>query len=141
MKLDTDKLIRYKLENAKVGDKVIIGNCIDPPLWDFTETTVKSVSQKRGYITLANGSKYKKDGGKIGVGRWGRCYSDNFFECSEDNMQIINSYMEIMRKANGIVKWINDVGKCCFEKLYALPEEKISTLYRALEGLEKVEVR
>lgn len=135
MKLDTDKLIRYNLSNVKVGDKVIIGNCFDPPLWNFTETTVKSVSQKRGDITLANGNRYRKDGYKMGSGRWGRFYSDIFFECSEDNMQIINNYIEIQSKAEGIVAWINNVGKCCFEKLYALPEEKISTIYRALEDL------
>lgn len=129
MKLDINKLSKYDLTNVKVGDKVIVGYNEYSTLWNFEETIVKSVSLKRGYITLSNGNKYQKDGRKMGVGRWDFHFSDDFFEYTQGNIEVINSYIISKKKAKEIVKWLCEIEKQGFKMLYDLPEDKINVLY------------
>jgi hypothetical protein len=135
MKLDISKLSEYDLNNAKAGDKVIIGYNEYSDLWCFQEVTIKSVSSKRGDITLSNGSKYRKDGKKMGVGRWDFHFSDDFFEYTQGNIKAINSYMATKNKANKIIKWFGELEKQGFKMLYDLPEDKISVLHKTLQEI------
>ena len=129
MKLDKSKLSKYDLNNAKAGDKVIVGYCYDAPLWRFNEVTIKSVSPKRGDITLSDGKRYQKDGRKMGVGRWNRHYGDNFFEYTQENIATINSYIEARNEAGYIVQLFRKIEMQGFKMLYDLPEDKINVLY------------
>jgi hypothetical protein len=94
MNFDKSKVSKYDLNNAKAGDKVIVGYCYNYPLWSFKEVTIKSVSPKRGDITLSNGSRYKKDGRKMGLGRWDSHYGDDFFEYTQENIKVIKRYYQ-----------------------------------------------
>lgn len=134
MKLDMNNLSKYDLANAKVGDKIIVG-CDNLSLWSFKEVTIKSVSPKRGDITLSNGSKYQKDGRKMGVGRWDSHYSDNFFEYTRGNIEVINNYMISKNKANEIIKWLCEIEKQGFKMLYDLSEEDISVLHKTMKKI------
>jgi hypothetical protein len=135
MKLDISKLSKYDLNNVKAGDKVIVGYNEYSALWNFEETIVKSVSLKRGYITLSNGNKYRKDGRKMGVGKWDFGYRDTLFSVSKENIKIINSYIISKNKANEIVKWLCEIEKQGFKMLYDLPEDKISVLHKTLQEI------
>ena len=135
MKLDISKLSEYDLNNAKAGDKVIVGYCYDAPLWRFNEVTIKSVSPKRGDITLSNGSRYKKDGRKMGVGRWDLHYSDDFFEYTQGNIEVINRYMVSKNEANMVISWLREIEIQGFKMLYDLPEDKISVLHKTLQKI------
>lgn len=132
MKLDINKLTKYDLSNAKVGDSVIIGYNEYSALWNFKEAIIKSVSSKRGDITLSNGSRYQKDGRKRGVGRWDLRYSDDFFEYTQGNIKVINSYVVSKNETNEIKKWFREIEKQGFKMLYDLPEDKISVLHKTL---------
>lgn len=134
MKLNMNNLSKYDLANAKVGDKIIVG-CDNLSLWSFKEVTIKSVSPKRGDITLSNGSKYQKDGRKMGVGRWDPHYSDNFFEYTRGNIEVINNYMVSKNKANEIIKWLCEIEKQGFKMLYDLSEEDISVLHKTMKKI------
>ena len=135
MKIDISKLSEYDLNNAKAGDKVIVGYIEYSALWRFEETIVKSVSLKRGYITLSNGNKYRKDGRKMCVGRWDSAYRDTFFSDSKENIKIINSYLISKKEANEIIKWLCEFEKQGFKMLYDLPEDKISVLHKTLQEI------
>lgn len=134
MKLDMNNLSNYDLANAKVGDKIIVG-CYNLSLWSFKEVTIKSVSPKRGDIMLSNGSRYQKDGRKMGVGRWDSHYSDNFFEYTRGNIEVINNYMISKNKANEIIKWLCEIEKQGFKMLYDLSEEDISVLHKTMKKI------
>ena len=135
MKIDISKLSEYDLNNAKAGDKVIVGYKEYSELWDFEETTVKSVSPKRGYITLSNGNKYRKDGRKMCVCRWDFAYRDTLFSGSKENIKIINSYRISRNEAHKIIKWLCELEKQGFKMLYDLPEDKISVLHKTLQEI------
>ena len=45
MKLDTNSLSKYDLTNAKVGDKIIVGNYDTYFLWSFKEVTIRFVQR------------------------------------------------------------------------------------------------
>lgn len=132
MKLDAANLSKYDLTNAKAGDKIIVGN-YNYSFWSFKEVTIKSVSPKRGDITLSNGSKYQKDERKIGVSKWNlQHYSDNFFEYTQENIKAINGYMISMNEANEIIDWFREIEKRGFKMLYDLSEEEISVLHKTM---------
>ena len=135
MELDKSKFKLYDLDKAKVGDKIIIGRCYDYPLWSFDEVTIKSISPKRGDITLSNGKRYQKDGRKIGVDRWESHYGDDFFEHTQENIAIINSYLKAMNEAGYIVQLFREIEKQGFQMLYNLPEDKISVLHKTLQEI------
>jgi hypothetical protein len=138
MKLDMDKLTEYDLRHAKAGDEVIIGNCYDPPRWHFCKTIVKSVSVKRGYVTMGDGKRYMKDGRKIGCGRRERHYGDSFFAYTQDNIKVVNKYIESKSKVSDILKLIDKIEKQGFKTLYDLPENKINILHKAMMEIFEV---
>lgn len=135
MKLDVDNLNKYDLTNAKVGDKIIVGNYDNYFLWSFKEVTIKSVSPKRGDITLSNGSRYQKDGRNMSVGKWDFHYGDYFFEYTQGNIEVITSYMVSQNEANEIIKWVREIEKQSFKMLYDLSEEEISVLHKTMKGI------
>lgn len=132
MRLDIDNLSKYDLANAKIGDKIIVGNYNNYFLWSFKEVTIKSVSPKRGDITLSNGSRYQKDGRKMSVGKWDFHYSDYFFEYTQGNIEVITSYRVSKNEANEIIKWVREIEKQSFKMLYDLPEDKIDILHKTM---------
>jgi hypothetical protein len=134
MKLDMANLSKYDLTNAKVGDKVIVGYD-NYPLWSFKEVKIKSVSSKRGDITLSDGKRYKKDGRKMGVGRWDFHYNDDFFEYTQENIEVINSYISAKNEAGYIVHLFRKIEMQGFKMLYDLPENKINVLYTTLKDV------
>jgi hypothetical protein len=140
MKLDMNNLSKYDLTNAKAGDKVIVGHDNDygHSVWRFNEATIKSVSPKRGDITLSNGSRYQKDGRKMGVGRWDLHYSDNFFEYTQGNIEVIGRYITSEKKANEIICWFRKIEKQGFKMLYDLPEDKINILHKTMTEIFQV---
>lgn len=137
MNFDKSKVSKYDLNNVKVGDKVIIGSIKDlgGSEWEFNGTVIKSISAKRGDITLANGKRYQKDGRKMGVGRWDRHHGDNFFEYTQENIATINSYLEARNEAGYIVQLFRKIEKQGFKMLYDLTEDKISVLHKTLEEI------
>jgi hypothetical protein len=137
MKLDMNNLSKYDLTNAKVGGKIIVGYD-NFSLWSFKEVTIKSVSPKRGDITLSDGSKYQKDGRKMGVGRWDLHYSDDFFEYTQGNIEVINRYIKSEKKANDIVVQFRKIEKQRFKMLYDLPEDKINILHKTMTEIFEV---
>lgn len=135
MELDESKLKLYDLAKAKVGDKIIVGRCYDYPLWMFNEVTIKSISPKRGDITLSNGKRYQKDGRKMGVDRWESHYGDNFFEYTQENIKTINSYISAKNEAGYIVHLFRKIEMQGFKMLYDLPEDKISAIYATFKEI------
>lgn len=138
MELDESKLKSYDLNKVKVGDKIIIGHCYDYPLWTFDEVTIKSVSPKRGDITLSNGKRYQKDGRKMGVGRWESHYGDGFFEHTQENIATINSYISAMKEARDIVQLFRKIEAQGCKMLYDLPEDKITILHKTMTEIFEV---
>ena len=138
MNFNENKVSKYDLTNAKVGDKIIVGHCYDYSLWRFDEVAIKSVSPKRGDITLSNGSRYQKDGRKMGVGRWDSHYGDDFFECTQGNIRVINSYIVSKNEADEIVNWFREIEKQGFKMLYDLPEDKINILHETMTEIFEV---
>ena len=132
MRLDVDKLTKYDLSNAKVGDKVIIGECYAQPIWRFGVTKIKSVSEKRGYVTMSNGKRYEKDGKKIGGGIYDNHYSDRVIIYTQDSIKIVKDYIENMRKVDDIANLIYKIEKQRFQMLYDLPEDKITALHKTM---------
>lgn len=139
MKLDIDKLSKYDLTNAKVGDKVVIANQYDSSRWYLEEATIKSVSPKRGDITFndCGGTRVDRNGRKIGAGRWDNKYY-TYLEYTQGNMAIINSYIRAMNQARGIVLLFEKIEKQGFKMLYDLPEEKINILHKTMTGIFEV---
>ena len=135
MNFDESKVSKYDLNNAEVGDKVIVGYRNDGPLWSFKEVTIKSISPKRGDITLSNGSRYQKDGRKIGGSRWDLHYSDNFFEYTQGNIEVISNYRVSKNKVNEILHWLVKIEEQSFKMLYDLSEEEISVLHKTMKGI------
>ena len=135
MEFNESKLKSYDLDKAKVGDKIVIGHCYDYPLWTFDEVTIKSVSLIRGDITLSNGKRYQKDGRKIGVSRWESHYGDGFFEHTQENIAIINSYISAMNEARYIIHLFRKIEAQGFKMLYDLPEDKISVIHATFKEI------
>lgn len=133
MKLDIDKLSKYDLTDAMIGDKVIIANQYDYSRWFLEETTIKSVSSKRGYITFNDRCRTRVDraGRRIGASRWENKYYI-YLEFTQENIAIINSYVRAMSKARYIVQLFSKIEKQGFKMLYDLPEDKIDILYEAM---------
>ena len=139
MKLDINKLTRYDLSNAKVGDKVIIANHYDKTRWYFEEATIKSISSKRGDITFTDRSctRVDRNGRRIGAGRWDtKDYT--YLEYTQRNIAIINSYLRVMSEARDIVHLFGKIEKQGFEMLYDLSEDKISVLHKTMTEIFQV---
>ena len=133
MKLDIDKLTKYDLSNAKVGDKVIIANQYSVSRWFIEEVIIKSISPKRGDITFNDRGRTRVDrtGRRIGASTWENKYYI-YLETTQENIAIINSYIRAMSKARYIVQLFSKIEKQGFGMLYDLPEDKISGLHKTM---------
>lgn len=139
MKLDIDKLSKYDLTDAMIGDKVIIANHYDYSRWYLEEVTIKSISPKRGDITFNDLCRTRVDrtGRRIGASRWDNKYYV-YLETTQENIAIINSYIRAMSKARGIVRLFEKIEKQRFKMLYDLPEDKIDILYETMTEIFEV---
>ena len=139
MKLDINKLTKYDLSNAKVGDKVIITNQEDSSRWYIEEATIKSISPKRGDITFTDRSctRVDRNGRRIGSGRWDIKYF-TYLEHTSENLVVINSYMGAMNEASEIITFFRKIEMQGFKMLYDLPEEKINILHKTMTEILEV---
>lgn len=136
MKLDIDKLTKYDLSNAKVGDKVIIAMQYIESRWLIERATIKSISPKRRDITFNDrgGTKVDRHGRKIGADAWSTRYYI-YLENTLENIAIINSYIRAKSEAEDIVCLFRKIEKQGFKMLYDLPEDKISILHKTLQEI------
>lgn len=138
MKLDINKLTKYDLSTAKVGDKVIIAipTTHNPTRWYFEETTVKSISSKRGDITFTdrNCTRVDRNGRRICSSRWDiKCFT--YLEHTSENLVVINSYTGAMNEVSEIIVIFREIERQGFRRLYDLPEDKISVLHKTLQEI------
>ena len=136
MNLDIDKLSKYDLTNAQVGDKVVIAYQYDYSKWYLKEAAIKSVSSKRGDITFNDQGRTRVDrtGRRIGASRWENKYYI-YLEATQGNKTVINSYLRAMNKAGDIILLFDKIEKQGFKMLYDLPEDKISVLHKTLQEI------
>lgn len=136
MKIDIDKLTKYDLSNAKVGDKVIIANPYDTTRWYFEEATIKSISPKRGDITFTDRSctRVDRNGRRIGSSRWDIKYF-TYLEHTSENLVVINSCIRAMNEVSEIIAIFRKIERQGFKMLYDLPEDKISVLHKTLQEI------
>ena len=134
MRLDIDKLSKYDLTNAKVGDKVVITEQYNDSRWYVEEATIKSVSPKRGDITFNDrcGTRVDKYGRKIGADKWDTKYY-TYLEHTQENIVIINGYLRAISKARGIILLFREIEKQGFKMLYDLPEDKVDILHKTMK--------
>ena len=139
MKLDINKLTKYDLSNAKVGDKVFIARQYIGSRWFIEGATIKSISPKRRDITFNDrgGTKVDRTGRRIGASAW-----DNKFyiylDYTQGNIAIINSYTRAMSNAGDIVLLFRKIEKQGFKMLYDLPEDKINILHKTMTEIFQV---
>ncbi len=139
MKLDINKLTKYDLSNAKVGDKVIIANQYSVSRWFIEEAIIKSISPKRGDITFNDRGRTRVDrtGRRIGAGTWDTKYYI-YLENTLENIAIINSYIRAQSEARDIVQLFEKIEKQGFKMLYDLPEDKITILHKTMTEIFEV---
>lgn len=90
--ININDLEEYDFENAQKGDTVIVATISYGDLQSFETRLVKSVSPKRGHVTLDNGLKYSKDGYEYGRGSF--CHiSHHVFVDNKETREIVNSYI------------------------------------------------
>lgn len=103
--LNINDLQEYNFRNAQKGDIVIVATTSYGELQSFALRSVKSVSPKRGDVTLDNGLKYSKDGYEYGRGSF--CtLSHHVVTDNEETRKMANSYMTQKNTARKIMTQI-----------------------------------
>ena len=134
MEININELKLYDCANAKAGDKVIYAYMSSWGIsWSFTAHTIKSVSPKRGDITLDDRfkSKFDKYGRLSGRGRYDMSRS-LLLEYNEDNLKKVNAYIKYDKL---LLKTKERLEKLCNNwnaGLRNMPEEKLERLYALL---------
>ena len=134
MEININELKLYDCANAKAGDKVIYAYMSSWGItWSFTAHTIKSVSPKRGDITLDDRfkSKFDKYGRLSGKGRYDTSQS-LLLEYSEDNLKKINSYIEYNKLFSKIKERLEKLRNNCYAEVRKMPEDKLERLYALL---------
>lgn len=134
MEINIDELKLYDCANAKTGDKVIYAYMSSLGYsWSFTGYTIKSVSPKRGDITLDDRfkSKFDKYGCLAGKGRYDTSQS-LLLEYSEDNLKKINPYIEYNKLFFKTKERLEKLCNNCYAEVRRMPEDKLKRLYALL---------
>lgn len=106
--ININDLQKYDFKNAQKGDKVVVATINYGELQSFEMCSVKSVSPKRGHVTLDNGLKYSKDGYEYGRGSFSRI-SHSVFVDGEENREIAKAYMAQKNTARKIMVQIQGI--------------------------------
>lgn len=116
-KININDLIEheYDFENAQKGDTVVVATINYDELHSFDLCSVKSVSPKRGDVTLDNGLKYSKDGYEYGRGSFSRIYHRVFVD-DEETREIAKAYMSQRNTAREIMSQIRKINMECLMK-------------------------
>ncbi len=139
MDINLDDLEKYDTEHAKKGDKLICGyRSYYGSHWTFGTYTIKSVSAKRGDITLDDraGTRFDKYGCRLGRARYDTS-SDILLECSEGNVTEINKYTEHNNLVRKTCEALEKLTKRRGELLDMMPTEKIEQLYEIVKDFAK----
>lgn len=130
MEIDINELKLYDYANAKAGDKVIYAYMSSWGItWSFTTHTIKSVSPKRGDITLDDRfkSKFDKYGHLSGRGRYDTSQS-LLLEYSEDNLKKINPYIRYNKLLYKTKERLEKLCDNCYAEVRKMPEDKLKAL-------------
>jgi len=134
MQIDINELTEYDCANAKAGDKVIYAYMSSWGIaWSFTTHTVKSVSPKRGDITLDDRfkSKFDKYGRLSGIGRYDMSRS-LLLGYNEDNLKKVNAYIKYDKLLLKTKEQLEKLYTNWNAGLRNMPEEKLERLYALL---------
>ena len=96
----------YDFENAQKKDTVIVATILYEDLQSIDIHTVKSVSPKRGDVTLDNNLKYSKTGYEYGRSSF---YNHLVFVYSEEKRKLVESYMTHRKIARKVMDQIREI--------------------------------
>ena len=106
--ININDLQEYDFKNAHKGDIVVVATINYGELQSFETCLVKSVSPKKGYVTLDNGLKYSKYGYEYGRASYcrtrHRVLADN-----EEIREMVNSYTAQKDTARKIMAQIRKI--------------------------------
>ena len=139
MTFDIEGLKKFDCASAIKGQMVIFAEYYHfGKSWTFSELAVKSVSAKKGMITLNDPSapKFTKDGQNIGKG----IYSQNqnvLLEHNPENLKVIRAYQKhqrlVLKTAMLLKKLVANGG----QELDEMPTEKLEQLYKFTVTLDE----
>lgn len=131
MIFNVENLQKYDLENAKVGDNVIVvreGRDVE----GIVINKIKSISAKRKVIALENGYRYNCNGRTIGEGTYLRGHN-TFLLCNEENIRYVKKYMSYRKMLDTTLIMIDKASRCeGRESIMNLSEDKLENLYNVL---------
>ena len=131
--ININDLEEYDFGNAQKGDTVIVATTSYGELQSFTLCSVKSVSPKRGYVTLDNGLKYSKDGYEYGRDSFCRINHWVFVD-NKETRKTANSYMTQKNIARKIMVQIHRIN---IERLMKSTSDNCKRLSLALDKILK----
>lgn len=107
-RINIDDLERYDFENAQKGDEVVVVTMNFGKLQSFDICLVKSVSPKKGYVTLDNDLKYSKEGYEYGRGSYNLIYH-RVFVANKESREMVDSYKAQKNTAQKIMAQIQEI--------------------------------
>lgn len=129
--ININDLEEYDFGNAQRGDTVIVATINYGELQSFTLCSVKSVSPKRGYVTLDHGLKYSKDGYEYGRDSFCRIRHHVLVD-NKETREIVNSYMA---QKNTALKIMTQIHRINIECLMKSTSDNCRTLSRDLDEI------
>lgn len=136
MDINIDNLEKYDTEHAEAGDKLICGyRSSFYDRWAFTQHIVKSVSGKRGDITLDNGRRFDRQGRRYGRQKYDTS-NDVLLELNQDNVAEINVYAKhrsLVFKARKALEALLE-NEC--NRLEDTPTEKLEQFYEMIKDFK-----
>ena len=140
MDININDLEEYDTEHAKKGDKLICGYCSSyGSRWAFSQHIIKSVSTKRGDITLDNGTRFDRQGRRCGRQRYDTS-NDVLLELNQDNEAKIIAYAKHQSLVFRTCKALETLLKNRCSRLDDMPTEKIEQLYEFVKDFMEGEI-
>lgn len=136
-KISINDLIEYDFENAQKGNTVIVAtiNYGELQFYNLCLVKVKSVSPKRGDVTLDNGLKFSKTGYEYGREPFCRIHHRVFVE-NEESREMAKAYTAQRKIVRKIMVQIQEIN---VERLMKTTSDNCKKLSLALdEILEEV---
>lgn len=129
--ININDLIEYDFKNAQKGDTVVVATINYGELQSFKICLVKSVSPKKGDVTLDNGLRYSKDGYEYGRGSFCRIYHRVFVD-GEKTRKMAKAYME---QRDTALKIMTQVRGITMERLMKSTSDNCIALSLALDEI------
>lgn len=134
MDININNLKEYDTEHAKAGNKLISAyRSSYGSRWAFSQHVIKSVSAKRGDITLDNGKRFDRQGRRYGKQRYDTS-NDVLLEFNEDNEAEIIAYAKHQSLVFKTRKALEALLKNGYSRLDDMPTEKIEQLYEMVKN-------